>query len=83
MIFVNLLNNMIKLNDMKYSTILRNLLILSFVLSLLGFIVDLGERTPNVWINLRDIFIMTIIFFGIITSIYITSKSLYSLIKKN
>lgn len=74
---------MIKLNDMKYSIILRNLLFLSFVLSLMGFIIDLRERTPDIWINLRDIFIMTIIFFGIITSIYIMSKYLYSLIKKN
>ena len=68
---------------MKYSTILSKLLILSFALSLLGFIIDLGERTPNIWINLRDIFMMTLIFFGVITSVYITSILLYRRIKKD
>jgi hypothetical protein len=80
MIYLDYLNIRLK---MKYSTILSKVLILSFVLSLLGFIIDLGERTPNIWINLRDIFAMTIIFFVIITSVYLTSILLYKGIKKN
>lgn len=67
---------------MKYSTILNELFIISFVLPLLGFIIDLIERTSNISINLRDIFIKTI-FFGVITYIYKGRLHQYRLIKKD
>jgi ACR3 family arsenite efflux pump ArsB len=65
---------------MKYSTISNELLIISFVLSLLGFLIDLIERKANISINLRDIFI-TSIFFGILP-MYIGRLHQYRLIKK-
>jgi len=58
----------LKLNYLKT---LRNLLIVSFILSMIGFIIDLRERVPNVWINIFEIIMMTGIIFTVFTSIYL------------
>jgi hypothetical protein len=54
---------------MKY--LKKNLLIVSFILSMIGFIIDLRERVPNVWINIFEIIMMTGIIFTVFTSIYL------------
>jgi hypothetical protein len=54
---------------MKY--LKKNLLIVSFILSMIGFIIDLRERVPNVWINIFEIIMMTGIIFIVFTSIYL------------
>jgi hypothetical protein len=56
---------------MKYLKIKKNLLIVSFILSMIGFIIDLRERVPNVWINIFEIIMMTGIIFTVFTSIYL------------
>ena len=61
----------LKLNYLKT---LRNLLIVSFILSMIGFIIDLGERVPNVWVNIFEILMMTGIIFTVFSSIYLLSK---------
>jgi hypothetical protein len=59
---------------MNYLKLLRNLLIVSFSISIIGFIIDLGERVPNVWINIFEIIMMTGIIFTVFTSIYLLTK---------
>ena len=47
----------------------RNLLYMVAIaagLSILGFILDLHERVPNVWVNISEIFIMTLLLFVIL-----------------
>jgi len=56
---------------MKYLKTIKNLLIVSFILSMIGFIIDLRERVPNVWINIFEIIMMTGIIFTVFTSIYL------------
>jgi hypothetical protein len=56
---------------MKYLKTKKNLLIVSFILSMIGFIIDLRERVPNVWINIFEIIMMTGIIFTVFTSIYL------------
>ena len=56
---------------MKYLKTIKNLLIVSFILSMIGFILDLRERVPNVWVNIFEIIMMTGIIFTVFTSIYL------------
>ena len=41
------------------------ILINSFLLSIFGFVVDLGERVPSIAVNILDITMMTVILFTI------------------
>ena len=62
---------------MNHKKNLRNILILSFILSCLGFILDLGERVPNILDNIKDIVLMTVLIFvftGFLYSIIILAK---------
>ena len=61
---------------------LRTLSILSFILSMIGFIIDLGERVPNVWVNIFEIIMMTGIIFTVFTSIYLLSKFIYKVFQR-
>ncbi|WP_459211709.1 hypothetical protein [Aquimarina rhabdastrellae] len=47
----------------------KNLLLLfclAFSLSILGFIIDIGERVPNVLVNILDISMMTLLIFTVL-----------------
>jgi len=41
---------------------------IAFSISILGFILDLNERVPNIWVNIIDISLMTIILFCVLST---------------
>jgi len=45
-----------------------NFLMIAFSISILGFILDLNERVPNIWVNIIDISLMTIILFCVLST---------------
>ena len=44
--------------------------VLSFILSLTGFVLDLNERVPDIKTNVFEIVMMTGLFYGIISFFY-------------
>lgn len=46
------------------------LLVLAFSLSVFGFILDLGERVPNIATNVIEITIMAVLMFGLFCLLY-------------
>ena len=56
---------------MKYLKTITTIFLISFVITIIGFILDLGERIPNIWVNMFDILIMTGVIFLIIISFYL------------
>ena len=62
---------------------LKMLLYLSFGLSILGFILDLGERVPDLLVNLRDIGVMTFVIFLLISAVYFPAKFLVRRVSKS
>jgi len=61
---------------------LRNLFIMSFILSMVGFLFDLRERVPNLWVNIFEIIMMMAIIFSVFASIYLLSKFILNAFKR-
>jgi len=43
----------------------------SFIISLIGFVLDLGERVPDVWVNISETIMMTILISILLSVIYL------------
>lgn len=55
---------------MNHQRNLRIMFITAFALSILGFILDLNERVPDIWVNIMDVVMMTFVLFIIIGFLY-------------
>lgn len=67
---------------MNHLNALIKILTISFILAIIGFLIDLGERVPNIWINIFEVFVMTGVIFIIITAIYLAVLTLNTLVQK-
>lgn len=56
---------------MKHKRNLIIIMLISLAISIIRFVLDSGERVPNVAVNIFEITVMTIIIFGIASSIYV------------
>ncbi len=56
---------------MKHKVIVLIILIISLILSISGFFVDFEERVPSIGVNVLDILLMTVLFFGFGIIIYL------------
>ena len=65
---------------MNSTKVLPYLILISFSLSILGFLIDGDERIPNIWINVKEIVLMTIIFFMVLTLLFYLIKLIRHLI---
>lgn len=41
-----------------------------YFLNLIGFIIDLEERVHDIFVNIMDVLLMTVVFFGMISVVY-------------
>ena len=57
--------------QLKHKKNLKVILMIAFLLSILGFIMDLNELEPSLFQNLKDISLMTVLLFGIGLAIYL------------
>lgn len=67
---------------MKHAKALIVIAITSLALSILGFIIDLGERVQNILTNIFEVLVMTGIIFIIITTIYLAIITLKKIVLK-
>ena len=58
------------------------ILIFAFVLSVVGFIADLDERYPDIFVNIKDILVMTALIFGSFSILYLGYILLVAMILK-
>lgn len=68
---------------MKQIKKLSIILGISFVLSVLAFLIDIKERTLNIFVNFFDIIVMTVLAFVAITIVFYLAIFLISLIGKS
>ncbi len=68
---------------MKQTKKLSIILGISFVLSVLAFLIDIKERTLNIFVNFFDIIVMTVLVFGAITIVFYLATFLINLIGKS
>lgn len=52
----------------------------AFFLSVMGFFIDWHERVPNVWVNLREILMITLILFGVFSFVHLLAHLLIKLL---
>jgi hypothetical protein len=55
---------------------------ISFLLSIFGFILDLNERVQNIWINIYEIGMMTVIIFCALATIFYSLKFMIILLRR-
>ena len=56
---------------MKYAKPLLLILIFSAIFSIIGFIVDLDERYPDIVVNIKDVLVMTALLFSSFSILYL------------
>jgi len=47
------------------------ILIFSAIISILGFIVDMDERYPDIMVNIKDVLLMTALIFSAVSILYL------------
>ena len=58
------------------------ILIFSFIISVSGFIADLDERYPDIFVNIKDILVMTALIFGSLSILYLGFFLLVAMLSK-
>ena len=56
---------------MKHAKPFLLILIFSAIISILGFIVDMDERYPDVMVNIKDVLVMTALIFSVFSILYL------------
>lgn len=61
---------------LKHKNNLKVILIISFGLSVFGFIMDLNELDPSLLQNFKDVTLMTVLLFGVGLVIYLSALTI-------
>ena len=67
---------------MKHKKNIVYILMISFCLPILGFIIELGERTPDIVVNIKDITLMTILTFVFFSIIYLIMNLMIKMLRQ-
>lgn len=67
---------------MNYKKLIAIIFANSLILALLAFIIDLDERVPNIWTNIYEILIITVLIAGFELLLVFSFISIRLLLKK-